>query len=206
VQGGVGGLRGISVATLLGSKKPEEAASGSRAVENRSCVGSDLPCSGGRTVRESSVERQFIRFPTSRTDAFVLSLKLECQRQDLLPTGPSRCAKLTAGDPWARMNDSSTISAWLSGSTWFSTIGSNRSRSVSGAPALGGAGWESASQPRQAGIAKTSKKSVLSGSIELHEVKRALEQSGGSMRPCRFRGSRVWVVWVRLRRRKPSWR
>ena len=184
VQGGVGGASGNAVAALLGIERAlKKQLPGADRLRIAAAVGSDLPLFlvGGTVL---GVERGEAVYPLPdlpAMDCVVAFPEIGVSTARAFADWDLKIApKLTGGDPSARMEEfGRTISAWLSGSTGSSKIGSNRLRPVSGAPALGGG---RVGNPLlslvQAGIANDFEQVVFPQHPELHEVKSALEQAG----------------------------
>jgi len=130
------------VATLLGIERAlKKQLPGNERLKIAAAVGSDLPLFlvGGTVLGVEHGECVYPLLISRQRIAWSPSPKSVSPPRELLPIGTCTSRqKLTASDPSARMKEfGRTISAWLSGPTG-SSNGSNRSRSVSGAPALGG--------------------------------------------------------------------
>src|SRR5882757_8484141 len=190
VQGGVGGASGNAVATLFGIEKAlEKQLPGNERLKIAAAVGSDLPLFlvGGSVL---GVEHGECVYPLPDLPAMDCVVAFPDWDLHIAP-------KLTASDPSARMSEfGRTISAWLSGSTGTGKIGSNRSRPVSGAPALGGG---RVGNPLlslvQAGIANDFEEVVFPQYPELHEVKSALEQAGAKYASLSGSGAAVYGLF-----------
>jgi 4-diphosphocytidyl-2-C-methyl-D-erythritol kinase len=196
VQGGVGGASGNAVATLLGIEKAlKRQLPGSERLKIAAAVGSDLPLFlvGGTVLGVEHGECVYPLPDLPATDCVVAFPEIGVSTPGAFADWDLHVApKLTASDPSARMNEfGRTISAWLSGS-----IGSNRSRPVSGAPALGGG---RVGNPLlslvQAGIANDFEEVVFPQHPELHEVKSALEQAGAKYASLSGSGAAVYGLF-----------
>jgi len=184
VQGGVGGASGNAVASLLGIEKAlKKQLPGAERLKIAAAVGSDLPLFlvGGTVLGVEHGECVYPLPDLPATDCVIAFPEIGVSTPRAFTDWDLHVTpKLTASDPSARMNEfGRTITAWLSGPTGTGGLGSNRSRSVSGAPALGGG---RVGNPLlslvQAGIANDFEQVVFPQHPELHEVKSALEQAG----------------------------